>query len=98
MWALGDTAFKAAFYNSGKHFAAKDLAFSATDTVKEILSNTDSYSLMNEHIPSLLLGSGGFDEHHTPQDKINLIDFGQLENVTLFLYTFIRNLEAYEQI
>jgi hypothetical protein len=89
VWALGDTAFRAAFYSSGKHFDLQNLAFSATDTVKDVLSNTDSYSFMNKHIPSLLLGSGGFDEHHTPEDKIDLIDFEQMQKATLLLYRFV---------
>jgi hypothetical protein len=91
VWALGDLQFKTPFMMAGKSFAASDLQFSPTDSVKEVLSNTDTYSFMNKHIPSLLLGSGGFDEHHTPQDKINLIDFPHLQNATRLLYSFIRS-------
>ncbi|MES2109919.1 MAG: M20/M25/M40 family metallo-hydrolase [Bacteroidota bacterium] len=91
VWALGDPQFKTAFMTAGKSFAASDLQFSPTDSVKEVLSNTDTYSFMNRHIPSLLLGSGGFDEHHTPQDKINLTDFPHLQKATQLLYTFLRS-------
>jgi len=91
VWALGDTIFKPAFMTAGKSFVASDLQFSVTDSVKEVLSNTDTYSFMNRHISSLLLGSGGFDEHHTPQDKINLIDFPHLQKATRLLYKFIRS-------
>jgi len=89
VWALGDPQFKAAFMTAGKNFTASDLQFSTTDSAKEVLSNTDTYSFMNKHIPSLLLGSGGFDEHHTPQDKINLIDFPHLKKATRLLYNFL---------
>lgn len=89
VWALGDTVFKPAFYRAGKNFTAQNLQFSATDSVRDVLSNTDTYSFMNKHIPSLLLGSGGFDEHHTPQDKIDLIDFPHLRRATGLLYNLL---------
>jgi Zn-dependent M28 family amino/carboxypeptidase len=89
VWALGDTVFKSAFYHAGIKFAAPDLQFSPADSVKEVLSNTDAYSFMNKQIPSLLLGSGGFDEHHTPKDKIDLIDFPHLQKATDLLYRLI---------
>ncbi|HVW12778.1 MAG TPA: M20/M25/M40 family metallo-hydrolase [Mucilaginibacter sp.] len=89
VWALGDTVFKSAFYRAGSKFAAHDLRFSPADSVKDILSNTDTYSFMNKQIPSLLLGSGGFNEHHTPKDKIDLIDFPHLQKATSLLYRLI---------
>lgn len=89
VWALGDPQFKTPFMTAGKNFTTQDLQFSVTDSVKEELSNTDTYSFISRHIPSLLLGSGGFDEHHTPQDKINLIDFSHLQKATRLLYNFL---------
>jgi len=89
VWALGDTVFQKVFYHAGSDFATHDLQFSATDSVREELSNTDTYSFMNKHIPSVLLGSGGFDEHHTPQDKIDLIDFEHLKRATRLLSRLI---------
>ncbi|QEC79829.1 M28 family metallopeptidase [Mucilaginibacter ginsenosidivorax] len=91
VWALGDPQFKTAFMNAGKNFTTLNLQFSATDSVKEVLRNTDTYSFINKQIPSLLLGSGGFDEHHTPQDKISLIDFPHLRRATHLLYTFLQS-------
>jgi Zn-dependent M28 family amino/carboxypeptidase len=82
VWALGDTNFQSAFFSAGDMFSAPDLKFSPTDSVREILSNTDTYSFMKQNIPSLLLGSGGFDEHHTTQDNIDLIDFPHLQRAT----------------
>ena len=89
VWALGDTVFKKAFHHAGSDFATHDLQFSDTDSVREELSNTDTYSFMKKHIPSVLLGSGGFDEHHTPQDKIDLIDFEHLKRATQLLSRLI---------
>lgn len=90
VWAVGDEQFKNGFFNSGKIFNRPDLKFTPTDSLRDELSNTDSYSFMKKQVPSLLLSSGGFDEHHTPQDKIDLIDFPHLQKVSLLLTRFIR--------
>jgi len=92
LWALGDPQFQKDFFASGSMFSKADLKFSVTDSVREVLSNTDSYSFMKKNLPSLLLGSGGFDEHHTPQDKIDLIDFVHLQKVSLALNRLMRQL------
>ena len=89
IWAIGYEQFKGQFFNSGKMFPQQNLKFSSTDSLMDVLSNTDSYSFMKEHVPSLLLGSGGFDEHHTPQDKIRLIDFRQLQKAAGLLESLI---------
>jgi len=91
LWALGDPQFQKNFFTSAKMFAGADLKFSVTDSVRDELSNTDSYSFMKKKVPSILLGSGGFDEHHTQQDKINLIDFPHLQKATQLLYNFLRS-------
>ena len=85
VWALGDTAFQSAFFSAGGMFPTADLRFTPTDSVVEELSNTDAYSFMQKKIPSLLLGSGGFDEHHTTRDNVDLIDFPHLHKATLLL-------------
>jgi hypothetical protein len=36
-----------------------------------------------------MLSSGGFKDHHTPQDKIDLIDFDHLQFAAKLLYSFI---------
>lgn len=90
VWALGDTVFKPLFYKAGRDFfTLQHLQFSAIDSVRDILRDTDTYSFMNKHIPSVLLASGGFPEHHTPGDKINLIDFKHLQKATLLLKELI---------
>lgn len=92
IWGLGSPEFRDVFYRSGQVFTEKDLAYSPTDSVQDILSNTDSYSFMKKGVPSLLLGSGGFPEHHSTLDKINLIDFEHLRKATLHLTTLIYDL------
>jgi hypothetical protein len=92
IWAIGDAQFQKGFFASGSVFPGSDLKFSVTDSLRDVLSNTDSYSFMKKQVPSLLLGSGGFDEHHTPQDKINLIDFSHLQKASRLLVSLIRKL------
>src|SRR5882757_7756495 len=92
VWAVGDEQFKNGFFTSGKMFDHPDLKFSPTDSLRDELSNTDSYSFMKKQVPSLLLSSGGFDEHHTPQDKIELIDFVHLQKASRLLIKFVDRL------
>ncbi|GAA3958831.1 M28 family metallopeptidase [Mucilaginibacter dorajii] len=92
VWAVGDQQFKNSFFTLSKTFAHPDLKFSPTDSLRDELSNTDSYSFMKKQVPSLLLSSGGFDEHHTPQDKIDLIDFPHLQKVSRLLNQLIRQI------
>jgi Zn-dependent M28 family amino/carboxypeptidase len=100
VWALGDPQFKQAFLDAGASaagghaagFSTAELPFSPSDSVIDVLSNTDTYSLMQKHIPSLLLGSGGFPEHHTVMDNIDLIDFNHLQKATILLFRLITSL------
>ena len=89
VWALGDAQFKQAFLDAGAGgagFPVEELPFSTTDSVMEVLMNTDTYSFMQKRIPSVLLGSGGFSEHHTTMDNIDLIDFDHLKKATMLVY------------
>lgn len=90
VWALGAADCKDGFFAAGSMFSREDLQFSPTDSVRDILANTDGYSFMQRHIPTLLIGSGGFDEHHTPQDTIDLIDFEHLQKVSDLLCALAR--------
>lgn len=92
VWAVGDDQFKNGFFALSKTFGHPDLKFSPADSLRNELSNTDSYSFMKKQVPSLLLSSGGFDEHHTPQDKIDLIDFAHLQKVSRLLNQLIRQI------
>ena len=95
VWALGDTVFKQVFFDAGgggAGFSAEELPFSPTDSMREVLMNTDTYSFMQKQVPSLLLGSGGFSEHHTTMDNIDLIDFDHLQKATTLVYRLIASL------
>ncbi|MCR8561202.1 M20/M25/M40 family metallo-hydrolase [Mucilaginibacter sp. BJC16-A38] len=92
IWAIGDPQFHDSFFASGSMFTGADLKYSPTDSLRDVLSNTDSYSFMKKNVPSVLLGSGGFDEHHTPEDKIDLIDFAHLQKASRLLVSLIGKL------
>jgi hypothetical protein len=47
-----------------------DLKYTPIDSLLNELSNTGTYSFMNKSVPSVLLSSCGFDERHSPLDKI----------------------------
>jgi hypothetical protein len=45
--------------------------------------------LLPKKIPAIMFSSGGFPEHHTTKDKIELIDFDHLLVAANFLHSFI---------
>jgi Zn-dependent M28 family amino/carboxypeptidase len=92
VWAIGDAEFKKPFYKSGSVFADADLKFDTIDSMLEAISNCDTYSFVNKNVPSLLLGSGGFSEHHLTLDKINLIDFRHLRKSIMLLNSLVEEL------
>lgn len=92
IWAVATPGFEKDFYSCGKVFPGSDLKYTPIDSLLNEVSNTDTYSFMNKRLPSVLLSSGGFDEHHSPLDKIDLIDFGHLRKVALLLNEFITRL------
>jgi hypothetical protein len=92
IWAVATPGFEKDFQNCGKAFPESDLKYTPIDSLLNEVSNTDTYSFMNKGVPSVLLSSGGFDEHHSPLDKIALIDFEHLRKVTLLLNEFITKL------
>jgi predicted methyltransferase MtxX (methanogen marker protein 4) len=62
------------------------------------MSNTDSFSLLNKNVPSVLLSSGGFDEHRTVLDKVDLIDFEHLRKATVLLHSKVKQLGEYRRL
>jgi hypothetical protein len=92
IWAVSTPGFEQAFYQSGKIFPESDLKYTPADSLMDEMSNTDSYSFIRKNVPSILLSSGGFDEHHTVLDKIDLIDFPHLRKATVLLNSLVEEL------
>ena len=89
IWAIGSPRFREAFFESGNFLSGTELKYDSIDEMADVIKDCDTYSFYSKNIPSIILGSGGFKEHHTPQDKIDLIDFDHLLAATKFLYSFI---------
>ena len=59
---------------------------------KELKGKVDLWNYYQRDIPVIMLSSGGFPEHHSIQDTINLIDFEHLYIASQLLYALIREL------
>jgi len=92
IWAVSTPGFEKVFYESGKVFPDSDLKYTPVDSLMNEISNTDSYSFIYKNVPSVLLSSGGFSDHHTVLDKIDLIDFEHLRKVTVLLNSLVEEL------
>jgi hypothetical protein len=90
VWAIGSPQFKESFFKAGNSFVEADLKFDPIDSYLEALrGHVDLWSYYQKNIPAIMLSSGGFRDHHTPQDKIDLIDFAHLLVATKILHSFI---------
>ncbi|MFX0142403.1 MAG: M28 family metallopeptidase, partial [Candidatus Hodarchaeota archaeon] len=92
IWAIGPSQFEEFFYAAGSSIIDTDLKFDPIEQYKEALRSCDLWSYCQREIPAIMLSSGGFPEHHTPQDKINLIDFEHLLKAAKLLHSFIMEL------
>jgi len=90
IWAIGSQQFKETFYKVGNSFKETDLKFDPIENFRDALKdNVDLMSYDEKEIPVFMLSSGGFPEHHTIWDKIDLIDFNHLLVSTKFLNSLI---------
>ncbi len=92
VWAIGSKRFKNSFYKSGDIFNKSELKYDSINEMAEYIYSTDTESFYRKKIPSVILGSGGFTERHTPQDEIALIDFEHLYKAAQLLNKFIMEL------
>ncbi|UCH14166.1 MAG: M28 family peptidase, partial [Bacteroidales bacterium] len=99
IWAIGNPQFKESFYKAGKSLTETDLKFDTAEEYKDVLrGNVDLWSYYEKNIPVIMLSSGGFPEHHTLQDKINLIDFEHLHKAAVLLYSLIMEMGNGQQL
>jgi hypothetical protein len=90
VWAIGSPQFKESFFKAGNSFVEVDFKFDPIESYLEALrGHVDLWSYYQKNIPAIMLSSGGFKDHHTPQDKIDLIDFDHLQFAAKLLYSFI---------
>ena len=90
IWAIGLPEFEESFYKTGNSFIKTDFKFDPTEKYRNALrGNVDLWSYYKKNIPAVMLSSGGFPEHHTIEDKIDLIDFEHLLVAAKYLYSYI---------
>jgi hypothetical protein len=92
IWAIGTPQFKESFYKAGIYLTETNLKYDPIEKYKDALKDCDLWTYYQKNIPAIMLSSGGFKEHHTPQDKIDLIDFDHLQVAAKLLYSFIMEL------
>lgn len=90
VWSIGPPAQEALLNAAHKSIPEIEHAFDAIESQVDVIRGTDTWSFYQKKMPSILIGSGGFPEHHTPEDDVGLIDFKHLHTATLFVYAYIR--------
>ncbi len=63
----------------------RHLEFIASEKTEGRMTATEGYK-------KAALGSGGFPEHHTPYDNLDLIDFRHLHRAALFVLDYVKEL------
>lgn len=90
IWAIGDPQFKESFFKANVFFSEADVKFDMVNSFKNGLAGkVDLWSYYEKNIPVIMLSSGGFPEHHTVHDKIDMIDFEHLFNAAKLLHSYI---------
>ncbi len=89
IWGIGSPQLRKSFKKAGHSYIETDFKFEPIEKYYDAINTCDLWSYCQKGIPAIMLSSGGFPEHHTPQDKINLIDFDHLLIATKFLYSFV---------
>lgn len=92
IWVISPPEFNEAFQKVSNSFDKTYFKFDPINKYKDALSTCDLWSYYQKDIPAIMLSSGGFPEHHKPEDKIDLIDFEHLYIAAKFLYSYITEL------
>lgn len=66
------------------------LQFDDIEATVPVISGSDTLSFYQKGLPAVILGSGGFPEHHTPNDNLDLIDYEHLHRAALFVLDYIK--------
>ncbi len=88
----GPASFRKSFIEAKKKVPELDAPYYSWESRLHVIGGSDTWSFYLKDVPGVLIGSGGFPEHHTPEDNLDLIDFEHFQKVTLFIYEFIREL------
>jgi Zn-dependent M28 family amino/carboxypeptidase len=92
IWAIGPASEEATFLSIGEKVTGIELGYDDIESQVNVISGSDTLSFYLKQHPAIILGSGGFPEHHQPSDNIDLIDFNHLYRATLFVKAYIEEL------
>jgi len=89
IWGIGPPSQRELLFSAHKKVEDIELSFDGIDSQVRVIQGSDTWSFYLKKVPAILLGSGGFPEHHSPGDTIDLIDFDHLYKATLLVYEYI---------
>lgn len=92
IWAIGPPSEIESLYSAHQRVEGIDLNFDNIDSQVRVIQGSDTRSFYLKEVPAILVGSGGFPEHHSAGDTIDLIDFDHLYKATLLVYEYILEL------
>ena len=92
IWAVGPAGERKVLAAVRKKAPRIGFGFDSIDTQVPTISGSDTLSFYQKRLPAIILGSGGFPEHHRTGDNVDLIDYEHLSRATAFVKAYIEEL------
>jgi len=92
IWAIGPSSERQTLFSVRERIPELEVGFDDIQSQVPVISGSDTLSFYRKKLPAIIIGSGGFPEHHQPSDNIDLIDFDHLYKATLFVRAYIEEL------
>ncbi|MBN1222798.1 MAG: M20/M25/M40 family metallo-hydrolase [Candidatus Aminicenantes bacterium] len=89
VWAIGPSDQEESLSAAHKNVEEITLGFDDIESQIPVISGSDTLSFYQKGLPAIILGSGGFPEHHTPDDNPDLIDYDHLYRAARFVLAYI---------
>jgi Zn-dependent M28 family amino/carboxypeptidase len=92
IWAIGPASETKTLSAVRKKAPKIGFGFDSIDTQVSTISGSDTLSFYLARLPAIILGSGGFPEHHRTSDNVDLIDYEHLSRATALVKAYIEEL------
>lgn len=92
LWALGPVSQREAFASIKEKIKGIEARLDDIEDHFSVVQGSDTWSFVLAEKPAIIIGSGGFPEHHTPGDTIVLIDFDHLTKASRFVTEYVRRI------
>jgi hypothetical protein len=92
IWAIGPASERHTLFAVKEKTSGIELGFDDIESQVPVISGSDTLSFYLKQLPAIILGSGGFPEHHQTSDNVDLIDYDHLYRATLFVQAYIEDL------